>query len=289
MGTYVSISGGSDASVRIYGNGTVVAGNGNDSIRIDRNGAITVGAGNDHITLHGSGSIFQHGAGGNDTINLGHGSDTITEAGHATVYGAFGSATIQGGTVQFAHYPGTNDNKSGSDKHHKGNDDRSRHHASQGYDRDSRHDNDQSHHSDQPHGNYWEESALTGNATLLGGAHCTHFVGGTGNVVMQGGSSIHHNDTFIGGSGHATMTGGAGHNLFEFTSSGVGGTDVITNFVSGHDHLYLEGQSLCYLQSHGDVTVSNGNTYISLDGGKTTVELKGFTNLTSHDVTTHKG
>jgi Ca2+-binding RTX toxin-like protein len=251
MGTFVSISGGGDANVHVYGNGTVVAGGGNDTIRIDGNGAVTVGAGNDQITLHGSGTIFQHGAGGHDTINLGHGHDTITEAGHATVYGSFGSASIQGGTFEFRRDPGS---------HHHG------------------------HHGGHDFVN--EVIATSGSATLLGGAHCTEFVGGTGSVMMQGGTG---NDTFVGGSGHATMTGGSAHNLFEFTSDGKGGTDVITNFVAGHDKLYLEGQSLCYLQSHGDVTMSHGNTYISLDGGKTIVELKGFTGLTSHDITTHKG
>lgn len=250
MGTFVSISGGGDANVHVYGDGTVVAGSGNDSIRIDGNGAVTVGAGNDQITLHGSGTIFQLGVGGHDTINLGHGHDTITEAGHATVYGSFGSASIQGGTFEFLRVPGS---------HHNGHD---------------------------SHDVINEVIATNGSATLLGGAHCTEFVGGTGSVVMHGGTG---NDTFVGGSGHATMTGGSGHNLFEFTSSEKGGTDVITNFVAGHDKLYLEGQSLSYLQSHGDVTESQGNTYISLDGGKTVVELKGFTGLTSHDITTHKG
>jgi Ca2+-binding RTX toxin-like protein len=105
-------------------------------------------------------------------------------------------------------------------------------------------------------------------------------------VVMHGGRG---DDTFVGGSGHATMTGGSGHNLFEFATHANGGMDVITNFVSGHDKLYLEGKTLSYLQSHGDISVSHGNTFISLDGGQTTVELKGFTHLTSHDVTTHKG
>jgi Ca2+-binding RTX toxin-like protein len=244
MGAYVSISGGGDASVHIYGDGTVVAGDGNDSIRIDGNGAVTVGAGNDHITLHGSGRIFEHGAGGHDTINLGKGQDTITEAGRATVYGSFGSVTIQGGTLQTLH---------------------------------------QGHGSG--HDPFYQAAALTGHATLVGGTHCTQFVGGTGSVVMQGGSG---NDTLIGGSGHATMTGGSAHNLFEFTSQGKGGVDVITNFVSGHDKLYLEGLSLSYLQSQGDVKVDHGNTFITLDAGKTVIELKGFTNLTSHDVTTHK-
>ncbi len=255
MGTYVSVSGGGNASVHVYGNGTVVAGNGNDSIRIDGNGAITVGAGSDNITLHGSGSIFQYGVHGNDTINVGHGSDTITEAGHATVHGSFGSATIQGGTFRFVHQ----------------GPDQSGHHGHHGY---------------GPNHPFYEAIALTGNATFLGGSHCTEFVGGSGSVVMQGGTG---NDTFVGGSGHTTMTGGSAHNVFAFTSQGKGGIDVITNFVAGHDKLYLEGQSLCYLQSHGDVSVSHGNTFITLDAGKTVVELKGFSNLTSHDITTHKG
>ncbi len=286
MATYVSISGGGDANVHIYGNGTVVAGDGNDTINIDGKGAVTVGAGNDHITLQGSGSIFQHGVGGHDTINLGSGQDTITEAGHATVYGSFGSASIQGGTVEFLRQ-GQHD---GSDHSHGAHGS----HQSSAVDyshreHDSNDDNRHGHGSDHGGGSghsYYEAIAVSGNVTLLGGTHCTQFVGGTGSVVMQGGSG---NDTFIGGSGHATMTGGSAHNVFEFTSNGLGGTDVITNFVSGQDKLYLEGQSLCYLQSHGDVTVSHGNTYISLDGGKTVVELKGFTNLTSHDITTHKG
>ena len=292
MGTYVSISGGNDASVRIYGNGTVVAGSGNDSIRIDGNGAITVGAGDDHLTLRGSGGIYQHGAGGSDTINLGSGRDTITEAGRATVYGSGGSATIQGGTVEFGRV-----GSGGSDHDHDrghGQDDGREHGSGQWLgshgDRDGWRQSDEhgshGHGSDGSSHTYYDMTAVSGNATLLGGSHATQFVGGTGNVVMQGGTS---NDTFVGGSGHATMTGGSGQNLFEFTSHGVGGTDVITNFVSGQDHLYLEGQSLSYLQSQGDVTVSHGNTWITLDGGKTTIELKGFTGLSGHDVTTHKG
>src|SRR5580658_1372030 len=251
MSTYVSISGGGSANVHIYGNGTVVAGNGNDSIHITGNGAITVGSGNDQMTLHGSEHILERGASGNDTINLGHGHDTITEAGRATVHGFFGSVSIQGGTAEFSYRPGSGGHGAGLAPHHA----------------------------------FYQADIVSGNATLMGGAHCTEFVGGTGNVVMQGGTG---NDTFVGGSGHTSMTGGSGHNLFAFTSHGVGGTDVITNFVSGQDKLYLEGKSLCYLQSHGDVTTSHGNTFITLDGGKTTVELKGFTGLSSHDITTHK-
>ncbi len=294
MGTYVSISGGGDTNVHIYGDGTVVAGDGNDSIRIDGNGAVTIGAGNDHVTLHGSGSIFQHGAGGHDTINLGTGQDTVTEAGHATVYGSFGSASIQGGTVEFLHQGHGSDQRGSAAQESEHGSRWSGTHSGSGRaddDSDRDHGRHGSHGSDHGHDggsghSFYEAIALNGNVTLLGGAHCTQFVGGTGSVVMQGGTG---NDTFVGGSGQATMTGGSGHNVFEFTSQGVGGKDVITNFVAGQDKLYVEGQSLCYLQSHGDVTVSHGNTYITLDGGKTTVELKGFTGLSSHDITTHKG
>jgi len=95
-------------------------------------------------------------------------------------------------------------------------------------------------------------------------------------------------DTFIGGSGMETMTGGANHNVFEFLASEAGGHHVITNFIGGQDQLYLEGYSLSYLQQHHDIRISGGNTYISLDGGKTTIELQGVTKLDSSDITKHK-
>ena len=275
MGTSVSISGGGNANVHIYGNGTVVAGSGNDTITIDGNGFVTVGAGSDHITLHGSGSISQFDTGskiGNDTINLGHGSDTISEAGHATVHGAFGSATIVGGQFQFLRVP------DGSHDGRDGHDGRNWH--------DGSHDDGHRGDHDGSQNFIYKEIAHSGSATLVGGDHSTQFIGGTGSVVMHGGSG---NDTFIGGSGHSTMAGGSGHNLFQIDCHGFGGNDVITNFVSGQDKLYLEGQTLCYLQSHGDITVNHGNTMISLDGGHITVELKGFTGLTSQDISTHKG
>jgi hypothetical protein len=52
--------------------------------------------------------------------------------------------------------------------------------------------------------------------------------------------------------------------------------------------MYVEGYSLSYLQSHHDISTQGGNTYISIDGGKTSIELKGFTGLNSSEITTHK-
>jgi Ca2+-binding RTX toxin-like protein len=124
--------------------------------------------------------------------------------------------------------------------------------------------------------------AHSGSQTLLGAVGPTEYVGGTGKTSMVGGAG---NDTFVGGSGHDTMVGGTGTNLFEFLKTEKGGTHVISNFVSGQDKLYLEGYSLSYLETHKDVTTHGGNTYIHLDGGKTTIELKGFTGLSDTDVT----
>ncbi len=273
MGAFVSISGGGSVNVNIYGNGTVAAGNGNDTIRIDGSGNVSVGAGNDSISLTGPGYIIEHNSGsmiGNDTINLGSGNDTLTEAGKATVYGAFGSATVEGGKFQFLQL-----NSSGQEVNSA---------LTSAYNPDA-----------HAHGSgsaavvassstqyTYQDLAINGAATLLGGSNATQFIGGSGTVVMHGGSG---NDTFMGGSGEATMTGGTGQNLFDINFQGKGGTDVITNFVSGHDQLYLEGQSLSYLQSNNDITVSHGNTYIALDGGQTTVELKGFTgHLSGSDI-----
>ncbi len=276
MGAFVSISGGGSVNVNIYGNGTVAAGTGNDTIRIDGSGNVSVGAGNDSITLNGPGYILEHNSGsmiGNDTINLGSGNDTLTEAGKATVYGAFGSASVEGGKFQFLQL-GSNGQQVNSastsaynpNAHGQGSGPSAVGAGSSTY--------------------TYQDLAINGAATLLGGSNATQFIGGSGSVVMQGGSG---NDTFMGGSGEATMTGGTGNNLFDFGFAAKGGTSVITNFVSGHDQLYLEGQSLSYLQSSGDITVSHGNTYIALDGGQTTIELKGFTGHLSSTNISHNG
>lgn len=230
----VSISGG-DHSITLYGNSSVYAGNGNDTITILGNGVveagkgrdeisvlsqghITVGGGHDTVNLLGSGTITEFGKGGHDTINLGSGNDTIFEAGHATVHGLFGSATIDGGSIAFIN-------------------------------------------AGQTH----EESVVSGSATLLGGAFTNEFVGGSGKNLM------------IGSMGFDTMTGGSGKNIFEFDG---GGHHVITNFVSGQDKLYVEGHSLAYLESHKDITSTNGITTITLDGGATKIVIHGTVNST---------
>jgi hypothetical protein len=170
---------------------------------------------------------------GHDTISLGVGSDTIFEAGNATVHGLFGSSSIGGGAVAFVN---------ASSLH--------------------------------------EELALSGKETLVGGAVSHEFVGKSSNL-LQGviGKDV------LAGLDQATLAGGLGKNFVEVTG---GGAHVISNFVAGKDQLYVEGHSLSYLQQNHEVVVKGGSTYISLDGGKTTIELQGVTGLKSSDISTHK-
>jgi hypothetical protein len=107
VGTTVSIAGSGKADVTVFGRGTVIAGNGDDKINITGQGKIVVGSGNDTLSLGHGGTITEHGASGHDTIHIGStGVYTITEQGHATVTGAFGSATISGGTLKIVESPG---------------------------------------------------------------------------------------------------------------------------------------------------------------------------------------
>jgi Ca2+-binding RTX toxin-like protein len=265
--TTVSIGGG-DQKVVIYGNGTVIAGNGMDTITITGMGSVLAGSGNDSITVYsnaGDDSKGDHDKPGNNSITVGSGKDTIGlfgsgtihelgTGGHDTINLGFGSDTIFEAGNATVHGIFGDASISGGTLAFTN--------------------------TDHKH----IEDALSGNATLVGGKYSNEFIGGTGTTKMIGGIG---NDTFVGGSGNETMTGGAGSNVFAFIGD-AGGTHVITNFVSGHDQLYLEGYSLNYLQTHGDISVSGSTTTISLDGGSTVIELKGVTSLSASDITKHK-
>jgi len=243
-----------DDTVTVYGPGTVIAGSGNDAVTIEGRGFVRLGSGRDTVAITGDGTVRAGSGddsislGGDGRISLGAGHDTITLGSGSDTIFTAGQATVTGAFGAATIAGGKFEFL----------------HLDSGV---------------------TEEIARSGQATLLGGSGPTEFVGGRGSVVMQGGTG---SDTFVGGSGHDTMIGGSGGNLFEFLHHDRGGQHVIQNFVSGQDQLYLEGRSLAYLQSHGDISSHGGNTYIALDGGRTTIELKGVTGLTSKDVTTHK-
>jgi Ca2+-binding RTX toxin-like protein len=287
MGSSSVVAGSGNDTIHIAGVGRVSVGGGNDSIRIGGIAHVSVGAGNDTLTLSSGGEFTQTGLHGHDTITLGMGNDTIYEQGNATIHAATegssapksgslgqddlwhtrqGSGTFQDGAARNPPAPGTHAYNTFGGATISGGELQVLH----------------------SHG-VTVDMAVSGKMTLVGGHAATEFVGGSGSTVMRGGagndtfvggkgSTVMRggsgNDTFVGGSGHDTMTGGSGHNVFEFLASKEGGQHVITNFVSS-DQLDVEGHSLDYLSSHHEVTTRDGNTYISVDGGKTTIELHG--------------
>jgi Ca2+-binding RTX toxin-like protein len=310
-GGHKTVVGNGNDTITVFGSGTVIAGNGRDAIDIKGKGNVTVGSGSDTVTVEGDGTVHSHDShgkvdvitiygdgsvkagNGNDTITIGHdgkvkagdGNDLITihGKGHITVGGGNDTLTLYGPSGKIVQ------------------------HGSHGHDTIVLGTGDYTI-KEQGHATVWgannndativggeikilhkdgvtEDFAISGKATLVGGSNPTEFVAGSGYTVMRGGTG---DDTFVGGSGHDTMHGGLGSNVFEFLASEQGGKHVITNFVAGQDHLYVEGHSLSYLQSQGDIHTHGGSTYISIDGGKTTIELQGVTSLKASDFNSHK-
>jgi Ca2+-binding RTX toxin-like protein len=246
----MSIPGGGNSNVTVYGNSAVTVGSGNNRVTMLGQGNVTVGAGQDTINLLTGGRVVETGALGHDTINLGLRNAYIDVQGDATVLGSnllargflgqsapktspfsamssLGAATIAGGGVlQILQVGGTQ-----------------------------------------------QDVAFNGTMTLMGSNRPTEFVGGSGTTLEVGMSG---RDTFVGGYGHDTMTGSGHNNVFNFVASSAGGDHVITDFVSG-DQLNVDGHSLAYLVANQQVTTHSGNTYISADGGITTIELRGVT------------
>jgi Ca2+-binding RTX toxin-like protein len=233
----------------LMGSGTVVAGDGNDTINVLGNASIVAGSGQDSITVqYGTASITV-----GDSAKSGDaaGNDTISLGGPNDTITAYGSATVSGpGSISATIKGGQLVYQTGSGGE--------------------------------------SVTAGSGTATLLGGTGVT-FIGGTGAVSMVGGGS----DTFIGGTGAGssdTMTGGGGLNVFAFDtgSQPEGGTHVISNFTQSQDLIKLGSSydlNTILNPAYGEITVTGGNTTLTLDNGQTVIKLIGITNLTRNDFT----
>jgi Ca2+-binding RTX toxin-like protein len=117
-------------------------------------------------------------------------------------------------------------------------------------------------------------AAGSGNATLLGGSGNDTFAGSSGFTSMVGGAAQNY---FVAGVGTDSMTGAGTYDRFTFNSALSGGTHVITNFNASTDHIQLIGYTVA--TALADSKVVGGNTVITLDSGKTTITLDGFTHL----------
>ena len=122
----------------------------------------------------------------------------------------------------------------------------------------------------------------TQSATLIGSASATEFIRSS----MTMGKSLGF-DSAIGSLG-ADSIAASGKSVFEYLTSEAGGTQVITNFIAGRSQALIDGYSLSYLQKQGEITSHGSSTHISIDGGKTTIELQGVDRLKPTDFTSHK-
>jgi len=261
VSTTVSISGSGKVDVTVFGQGTVYAGNGTDNINITGSGQIVVGSGNDTLTLGQGGTITEHGASGNDTINIGPtGTYNISEEGHATVTGAFGTATIDGGVLTITEGPNGTTTSAGSTGSTHGT---TTHGTTTGT----------THTTTTAHGTTSTTHGITtmqGHATLLGGAHTTEFANGHAGLAFM-----------KGGMGPDSMAGGnASQHLVAMHDKAMGPA-LIKNFVAGHDHLYLPGHSLTFTPPTHAVATLGDKTMIGMDGGKTMITLHGL-NVDKH-------
>jgi Ca2+-binding RTX toxin-like protein len=92
-----------------------------------------------------------------------------------------------------------------------------------------------------------------GNDTLLGGDHSDNMFGDAGNDVLDGGAT----------GGNNSMTGGSGADSFLLTSIPVpfASSNTITDFVSGLDHLRLDGRTFTQIGASGNFASGDARFY----------------------------
>lgn len=132
-------------------------------------------------------------------------------------------------------------------------------------------------------------AAAAGNNTLFGGSGNTTIAGGAGNNLLIGSTSKTGNavlggfagdDSMIGGVGNDTLFGGTGNDIFVFSTVFGAGKHVIGDFTAGSDLIAVQGYGLTADQVAAKVTVSGGNSVISLSDG-TQITIAGVTTLTA--------
>ncbi len=103
----------------------------------------------------------------------------------------------------------------------------------------------------------------SGNFTGTGNGLANLITGGAGSDKLNGGAGA---DTLIGGAGNDILTGGIGNDSFSFTSL-ADGTDIVTDFMTGSDHIDLSallsaaglgGLSYDTLVAQGNLVIQSG-------------------------------
>ena len=100
--------------------------------------------------------------------------------------------------------------------------------------------------------------------TITGSSAVDKLFGGAGDDVIIGGGS---NDVIDGEAGNDTMTGGTGIDHFDIDVTD-GGTDTITDFVSGTDVIDIDGYTNDYvIGNHNDVAAVTGAVTLAANTG----------------------
>jgi hypothetical protein len=225
-----------------------VSGSGNIDPTIYGKGTVIVGNGNDRIDITGVGKIIV--GSGHDTLTLGQGGVIYERgaSGHDTINIGSGNATIyeQGYATIHGAFGTVTVHGHGITIHQ------------------------------------------TAGETSSGSSHSSTVTSSSGHDTVVTGAGQH---SAVGGGVHhvfdwAPRQGGMERNPFEVLAQQLGGQHIITNFISSAAPVvHVEGHTLSFLAPHHDISTHGGNTYISMDGGKTSIELQGVTTLKLSDIT----
>ena len=225
-----------------------VSGSGNIDPTIYGKGTVIVGNGNDRIDITGVGKIIV--GSGHDTLTLGQGGVIYERgaSGHDTINIGSGNATIyeQGYATIHGAFGTVTVHGHGITIHQ------------------------------------------TAGETSSGSSHSSTVTSSSGHDTVVTGAGQH---SAVGGGVHhgfdwMPRQGGMERNPFEVLAQQLGGQHIITNFISSAAPVvHVEGHTLSFLAPHHDISTHGGNTYISMDGGKTSIELQGVTTLKLSEIT----
>lgn len=279
--SFVSITvGAGDDSISSTGRGptSVVAGDGNDTVSLTGRGpaTISVGNGNDSISTNGPATVTA--GNGRDTISVasgivsvGNGNDLISLSGNATVYLGSGNDTIKhqgSGRVTIVETVG-GDKTLGTINGSTSVD------VKNGVVQTGRGRNTP---FSTPVGGHASHLTSSGGESVTAGLGSSTLAGGSAKPTFATAPHFSFlgagNDTLVSGS---NVPLGAGHHaLFSFdTAPAAGGGGVFGNFVTKEQFPTSGATSFDTAPTHGTSGLVSG-TQISLDGGKTVIDLKGI-------------
>jgi autotransporter-associated beta strand protein len=279
------VIGGDDGNDKINGgdgNDTIFGGAGNDELGGGTGNDIIVGNdgddtiwgedGNDHVN-GGAGDDIIIGGAGSDELGGGAGNDVIVgDDGDDVLFGEDGNDNLNGGAGNDVLVGGAGDDQLGGgagDDIVVGNDGNDVVFGEGGNDK---------------------MNGGAGNDVIKGGDGNDELGGGTGNDDINGGAG---NDTLWGEDGDDTLNGSTGNDIllgmggndmFAFTTGD--GTDTITDFTAGADHVWFYATNLhsfADVQSRATFNAGTGATTISYDGGTLTLNGVALNQLHASD------